>query len=119
MEKDSRSKNSSSSEAMNGFDIALEGVSSGGNADMLAVTKRGREIAFELAAVVGLPDQIAQRDVVAMQMMLDAGSEDSAGGSERFCAKAQKNKPLRTSRAVYWITGKPRAGLGPVVRDIV
>jgi hypothetical protein len=43
-----------------------------GNAHMLAVTEGGREITFELTTVFGLPDQIAEGDAVAMQMLLDA-----------------------------------------------
>ena len=37
------------------------------------------EIALELAAVVGLPNQIAERDAVAIQVLLDARGEDGAG----------------------------------------
>ena len=66
---------------MHGFDIALVGVRSGRDAHMLAVAEGFGEIAFEFAAVVGLPDQIAQRDAVAIQMLLDARSEDGAGRS--------------------------------------
>ena len=66
-------------EAMNGFDIALVGVSGRGDAHVLAAAESIREIAFELAAIVGLPDQIAERDAVAIQMLLDAGGEDGAG----------------------------------------
>ena len=71
-------------EAMNGFDIALVGVGGWGDADVLAVAESSGEIAFELAAIVGLPDQIAQRDAVAIQVLLDAGSEHGAGRSAAF-----------------------------------
>ena len=40
----------------------------------------------------------------------------------RRCAKAKNSKPLRTSRAVYWITGSPVAeplSLQPVARNVV
>ena len=89
-------------EAMHGFHVALVGVRGGRDAHVLAVAESGREIPFELAAVVGLPNHIAERDAVAIQMLLDAGGENSAGRSAGRCwAKAQNNKPLRTSRAVY------------------
>jgi hypothetical protein len=61
-------------QAVNRFDIALPGVSAGRDAHMLAVAEGGREaaarasgvvLAHELAAVVSLPDQVAQRDAVA------------------------------------------------------
>jgi hypothetical protein len=44
----------------------------------------------ELAAVVGLPDQIAERDAVAIQVQLDAGSEDRAGCGAAFFSAGPK-----------------------------
>jgi hypothetical protein len=86
-------------EAMNGFDIALKGVSGRWDTHMLAVTESLGEVAFEFTAVVGLPDQIAERDAVAIQMLLNAGSEGRRSPPpERFCAKAQKSRLLGTSR---------------------
>jgi hypothetical protein len=46
---------------------------------MLAAAERFEEVALELAPAIGLPDQIAERDNVTTQMLLDVGSEDSAG----------------------------------------
>jgi hypothetical protein len=46
---------------------------------MLAVAARLSELALEHAAAIGLADQSAERDTVTIQMLLDAGSEDSAG----------------------------------------
>src|SRR6202166_2212320 len=66
-------------EAVHGFDIALEGVRGGRDTDMLTIAEGFWEIAFKFTAVVGLPDQIAQRDTVAIQVLLDAGSENGAG----------------------------------------
>ena len=66
-------------EAMDGFNVALVGVSCGWDAHVLAMAERFREVAFELAAIVGLPDQVAERDAVAIQMLLDARGEDGAG----------------------------------------
>jgi hypothetical protein len=67
---------------------------------MLAINECGGEWTFEFAAVVGLPHQVAQRDAVAIQMLLNTRSE-TALATLRFSAKDQNSKPLRTSRAVY------------------
>ena len=88
-------------EAMDGLDITLVSVGRGRDAHMLAAAQGFGEIALELAAVVGLPNQIAERDTVAIQVLLDASGEDGTGRGLRPWAKAQKSKPLRTSRAVY------------------
>jgi len=48
---------------------------------MLAVDEGLGEAAFERAAIVGLPNQIAQRDAITNQMALDARSENGAGSS--------------------------------------
>ena len=71
-------------EPVHGFHVAL--VSMGGRRDahMLAVTEGFGKVAFELAAVIRLPDQIAQRDAATVQKLLNAGSEDRAGGSTAF-----------------------------------
>ena len=45
---------------MHRLDVALVGVSSGRDAHVLAVDEGGGKVALELAAMVGLPDQIAQ-----------------------------------------------------------
>src|SRR6266849_82286 len=44
-------------EAVHGFDVALVGVRRGRDAHVLAVAEGFGEVAFELAAVVGLPDE--------------------------------------------------------------
>ena len=68
-------------EAMDSFDIALVGVGGRGDADVLAVAESGGEAvalgpsafpADELAAVVGLPDQVAQGDAGMVQVALTA-----------------------------------------------
>jgi hypothetical protein len=66
---------------MHGFHVALVGVRGGRDAHMLAVAESFWEIAFEFAAVISLPNQVAQRDAVAVQMPLDAGGEHRAGRS--------------------------------------
>ena len=50
------------------------------------------EAANELAAVVGLPDQVAERDATALEMLLDAGGEDSAGGSGAALSEGPKQQ---------------------------
>lgn len=72
---------------MHGFHIALIGVR-GRDAHVLAVAERGGEaggmalvvvVADEFAAVVSLPDQMAQLDAVAFQIPLDSRGERGAG----------------------------------------
>ena len=58
--------------AVYGFHIALVGVRGGRDAHVLAVAEHFGKVAFELPALVNLPDQIAQRDAVAIQMLLNA-----------------------------------------------
>ena len=69
-------------QTVHGFHIALVGVCGGWNAHVLAVAEGFREIAFEFAAKTELAEAL------------------------RSCAKAQKSRPLRISRAVYWMAGK-------------
>ena len=47
-------------EAMHGFHIALESVSRRWNANVLTCTESFAEVPFELATVVGLPDQVTK-----------------------------------------------------------
>ncbi|MGH9690967.1 MAG: hypothetical protein ACRD4C_07815, partial [Candidatus Acidiferrales bacterium] len=88
-------------EAMNGFHIALVGVSGRWNAHVLALAESFGEIAFKLATVVGLPDQIAQRDAVAIQMLLDAGGEDGAGRGAFVDLMPDRAKLLQRLRKVF------------------
>src|SRR5207244_13061327 len=68
------------------------GVGGRWDAHMLAIAEGFGKIPFELAAVVGLPDQIAQRDAVAMQMLLDAGGENGAGGSAALLGEGPEHR---------------------------
>src|SRR5712692_882959 len=77
---------------MHGFDVALVGVCGWWNAHVLAIAESGRKIAFELAAVVGLPDQIAQRDAVAIQVLLDACGEDRTEGGRTLLRKGPEQQ---------------------------
>src|SRR5258707_14617574 len=105
---------------MNGFDVALVSVRGGWDAHMLTVAESCREIAFELAAVVGLPDQIAQRDSVAVQMLLDTGSEDRAGSGAAFFGEGPEQQPAaHIAGGVLDGRQAELLSLRPVVGDIV
>ncbi len=78
---------------MHGFDVALVGVSSGRDAQVLAVDEGGRKVSFKLAAVVGLPDQIAQRDALASQVLLDARSKNGASGRTALLSERPEQQP--------------------------
>ena len=78
------------------------------DAHVLAVAQSFGEIALELAAIVGLPDQITQRDAVAIQVLLDAGSEHGAGRRAPFLGESPEQQAAANFRAVYWISGKRR-----------
>ena len=107
-------------EAVDGFDVALEGVSGRGNTDMLAVAESGGEIAFELAAVVGLPSQIAQRDAVAMQMLLNARGENGAGGSRALFSEGPEQQAAAHIAGGVLDGGQAQSlSLRPVVGDVV
>lgn len=56
-------------QAMHGFHVALISVRSGRDAHVLAVAESLGKIALELAAVAGLPDQVAERNAVAIQVL--------------------------------------------------
>ena len=80
-------------ETMNGFDVALEGVRGGRDADMLTIAEGfGKVDRLEFTAVVGLPDQIAQADAVAIQVLLDARSENGAGCGASFLGKGPEQQ---------------------------
>ena len=107
-------------ETVDGFDVALESVSGRRNTDMLAVPESGRKIPFELAAVVGLPGQIAQRDAVATQMLLDARGEDGAGGSRTLFGEGPEQQAAAHIAGGVLDRGQAQSlSLGPVVGDIV
>jgi hypothetical protein len=63
---------------------------------MLAAAERFEEVALELATAIGLPGQIAERDTVTIQMLLDAGSEDGVG--RRALRGSSPNGRLATYR---------------------
>ncbi len=78
------------------------------------------EAADELAAVVGLPDQVAERNAAALKMLLYAGGKDSAGSGGTALSESPKQQA-----AAYVAGGVLDGGqseglsLGPVVGNIV
>ena len=80
-------------DAVHGFDIALVGVSSRRDAHMLAVAEGAGKGALEFTAVVGLPDQVTERDTVTIQVLLDAGSEDGAGRGTALLSERPEQQP--------------------------
>src|SRR5258708_11987536 len=48
--------------------------------------------ADELGTVVGLPDQIAQRDAATIEVLLNAGGEDGTGGGGTALGKGQEQQ---------------------------
>jgi len=116
-------------EAVDGFDVALEGVGGRGDADVLAVAqgsgKAGAvavavEAADELAAVVGLPDQIAQRNAAALQVLLNAGGKDGAGGGGAALGKGPEQQAAAHVAGGVLHGGQIEGlGLRPVMGDVV
>ena len=111
-------------EAVDGFDIGLVGVSGGRDAEVLTIAESRRE-AFsagtaalptdELAAVVGLPDQVAQADAEAFEVALDASGEDLAGGSAAGLGEGQKEQATADLAGRVLHDGQMEGlGLGPV-----
>ena len=86
---------------------------------MLAVAEGFGEIALQLAAVVGLPDQIAQRDAKAIQVVLNSRSEHGTGRSAACLSKSPDSSPLRISRRCMHNRQVQALRLPPVARDIV
>ena|SRR5689334_8094074 len=107
-------------QAMHGFHVALIGVRRGRDAHVLAVAESLGKIALELAAVVGLPDQVAERNAVAIQVLLDARSENRAGRSAALFGKGPKQQATANfPRGVLNDGQAELLGLSPVARDIV
>ena len=116
-------------EAMDGFDIALEGGSGGRNADMLAVAESGGEAsgvataivtADELGAVVGLPDQIAEGNAATFEVLLNAGGEDGTGGRGTALGKGPEQQAAAyLAGGVFDGREIEGPGLRPVAGDIV
>src|SRR5258708_30269057 len=76
--------------------------------------------ADELGTVVGLPDQIAQRDAATIEVLLNAGGEDGTGGGGTALGKGPEQQA-----AAHLASGVLDGGqiedlrLRPVAGDIV
>jgi hypothetical protein len=75
---------------MHGFDAAVVGVGGDRDADGLAVTEGFGEVTLEIAAVVGLPHQIAREDPAAIQVTLYPRGEDGAGRDTALLSEGPK-----------------------------
>src|SRR5271163_282533 len=105
---------------MNGFDVALESVGGGRDAHVLAVAENFGKVAFEFAAVVGLPDEVAKRDSVAIQMLLNTRSEHRAGSGAAFFGESpEQQAATNVAGGVLDSRQAELLSLGPVVGYIV
>src|ERR1700735_3952734 len=112
-------------QAVNGFHIALEGVSGGRDAKGGAGAESGGVTAAimaadELGTIVGLPDQVAQRDATTIEVLLDAGGKDGTGGCGTALGKSpEQQTAAHLARGV--LDGRQIEGLGlrPVAGNIV
>jgi hypothetical protein len=76
--------------------------------------------ADELGTVVGLPDQIAQRDAATFEVLLNAGGEDGTGGGRAVLGKSpEQQTAAHLARRVFDDGQIEGLGLGPVAGDIV
>lgn len=107
-------------QAMNGFDIARVGMRRRRNAHVLAGAQRLGKVAFELATVVGLPEQIAERYAVTVEMALNARGEERAGGRRTPLRKRPKEQTAaHVAGGVLHDRQAQPLGLRPVTRDVV
>jgi len=107
-------------QAVHGFDVALIGVRGRWYAHMLTIAEGFGKIPFEFAAVVRLPDHIAQRDAVAIEMLLDAGSENGASRSAALLSESPEQQTAADIAGGVLNHGQVESlGLQPVARDIV
>lgn len=76
--------------------------------------------AYELRAVVGLPNQITERDAATLQVLLNAGGEDRAGSRGAVLGKGPEQEAA-AHLASGVLEGGQIEGLGlrPVTGDIV
>jgi hypothetical protein len=87
---------------------------------VLAIAESFREIAFELTSVVGLPGQVAERDAIAIQVLLDARGEDRAGrGTTALGESSEEQTAADVARGVLNNGQVEPLGLQPVPWDLV
>src|SRR5258707_2220090 len=76
--------------------------------------------ADELGTVVGLPDQIAQRDAATIEVLLNAGGEDGAGGGGTALGEGpEKQAAAHFAGGVFDRREIEGLGLRPVAGDVV
>src|SRR5260370_24654445 len=82
---------------------------------------RGANVAAdELGTVVGLPDQIAERDAATIEVLLNAGGEDGAGGGGPALGKGpERQTAAHFGGGVFDRREIEGLGLRPVAGDVV
>jgi hypothetical protein len=76
--------------------------------------------ADELGTVVGLPDQIPQRDAATIEVLLDSGGKDGTGGRGTALGKGPKQQAAAHFAGGVFDGGQIEGlGLRPVARDVV
>jgi len=76
--------------------------------------------ADELGAVIGLPNQIAKRDAITLQVLLNASGEDGAGGSGAALGKGPEQEATADFTSGVLDGGQIEGlRLRPVARDVV
>src|SRR5713101_4252128 len=76
--------------------------------------------ADELRAIVGLPDQVAQRDAATGEVLLNAGGEDGTGGRGTALGKGpEQQAAAHLAGGVFDGSEIEGPGLRPVAEDIV
>src|SRR5260370_32704591 len=82
---------------------------------------RGANVAAdELGTVVGLPDQIAQRDAATIEVLLNAGGEDGAGGGGTALGEGpEQQAAAHFAGGVFDRREIEGLGLRPVAGDVV
>ncbi len=113
-------------QVVNGFDIGLEAVLSGGNSSMdlpgnaLDGIGESRIIfglpgADEFAAVIGLPGGGGKIGAAGEQVFDDALGEDGGVGERQFVGVAEEQKPCRDIACGVLILGKIQSFEGPPI----
>jgi len=75
--------------------------------------------ADELGTVVGLPDQIAQRDAATIEVLLNAGGEDGTGCGGAALGKGPEQQAAAHLAGRVLDGGQSEGlGLGPVAGDV-
>src|SRR5713226_1930699 len=76
--------------------------------------------ADELRAVVGLPDQVAERDAATIEVLLNAGGEDGTGGGGTALGEGpEQQAAAHLAGGVFDRREIEGLGLRPVAGDIV